>query len=244
MSSTRLIAATRYLRFNMSATSHEPREQYIVKKSLIIMLAAASLVATPVVFGETRVVELGGKASPTAESEAQSSAVLYVARFDKPIADLAGKMAKFTESQRAGERYTVEKAADFFGGQKQYQRDFSAPFMLGKTEPAKAASWHEQGVPVTAVTNDGKTKTTIVKSVMVKTGYSTSVSISEANPGQRFTVEMKIQQILPVAGTETSPYNGATTASVHDGDIMPLLWTNRGEQYGAFLEFHSPVNHR
>ncbi|MGE6322758.1 hypothetical protein ACQKEF_21230 [Pseudomonas oryzihabitans] len=242
MSSTQLIAATLYLRFNMSEISHKPREQYIVKKSLIIMLATASLVATPVVFGETRVVELGGKASAAAESEAQGSAVVDVFRFDKPIADLTGRIAKFTESQRSGERYTVETAADFFGGQKQYQRAFSAPYLLWKTEPARAASWHEQGVPVTAVTNDGKTKTTTVKSVMVKTGYATSVSISEGNPGQPFTVEMKIQQILPVAGTETSPYNGATTASIHDGDVMPLLWTNRGEQYGAFLEFHSPVN--
>lgn len=215
-----------------------------MKKSLIIMLATASLVATPVVFGETRVVELGGKASPTAKSEAQSSAVVYVVRFDKPIADLTGKLAKFTESQRAGERYTVAKAADFFGDQEQYQRVFSAPFMLEKTAPAKAASWHQQGVPVTAVTNDGKIKTTTLKSVMVKTGYSTTVSISEADPGQPFTVEMKIQQILPVAGTETSPYNGATTASVHDGDVMPLLWMNRGEQYGAFLEFHSPERSR
>jgi flagellar hook-associated protein FlgK len=242
MSSTQLIAATRYLRFNMSATSHKPREQYIVKKRLIIMLATASLVATPVVFGETSVVELGGKASATAESEAQGSAVVYVVHFDKPIADLTGKMAKFTESQRAGERYTVVKAADFFGGQKQYQRAFSANLMFRGTEPAGKADWHEQGVPVTSVTYDGKTKTTTLKSVMVKTGYATSVSFPEANPGKPFTIEMKIQQILPVAGTETSPYNGATTASVHNGDIMPLLWTNRGEQYGAFLEFHSPVN--
>lgn len=210
-----------------------------MKKLLVTLLTTVSLAATPIVFGATQVVEVKNKESVQIRSNLNSAVDVVILRFDTPIAELGKKIEEFSKSQTSGISYSTKEAARFFSQSNQVFVEFNKGMAKAAGSSGSMESWHRNGVPVTTVTDNGKTKTTTLQSTVVKTGASAFVSVSDLDSAHRADVVLKIHQIVPVSGTDVSPYFGDTKATLRGGEILPMFWTNNGIQYCAFLTLHT-----
>lgn len=203
------------------------------------LLATASIAVSPIGFGATQVVEVQGQVAAQAQSNIHTAVDVVILRFDAPIPGLGNKIAEFEKNQAAGTSYNTKDAARFFSNSDQVFVEFEKGMADAAGNSGTLETWHRNGVPVTSVNDNGKTKTTTLKSEIVTTGASASVSISDLDAAHRAKVALKIHQIVPVSGTEVSPYFGDTKATLRGGQILPMFWTNNGTQYCAFLTLHT-----
>lgn len=210
-----------------------------MKKLLVNLLVIASIAASPIVFGATNVVEVTGLEASHARFHVHSAVDVVILRFDNPIVGLGNKIAEFKKNQAAGVIYSTKDAARFFSQSHQALVEFEKSIGDAAGNSGSMESWHRNGVPVTSVTNDGTMKTTTLQSVMVTTGVSAFVSVSDLDAAHRAEVALKIHQIVKVSGTDVSPYFGDSKATLRGGEILPMFWRNNETQYGAFLVLHT-----
>nr|WP_315444919.1 hypothetical protein [uncultured Pseudomonas sp.] len=213
-----------------------------MKKLLITILATTSLAAFSIAFGANTVVEITAKESPHVRPIVHNAVEVVILRFDAPITGLRDKVDEFGKNQAAGISYNTKDAARFFSQSAQVFVEFQKSMGDAAGNSASMESWHRNGVPLTSVTNDGHTKITTVQSVMVTTGASAYVSVSDLDAAHRAKVALRIHQIVKVSGADVSPYFGDTNATLRDGEILPMFWTNNGTQYCAFLALHTYVD--
>ncbi|MEX5540329.1 hypothetical protein [Pseudomonas poae] len=209
-----------------------------MKRLLITLLAAAGLAASPIVFSTTKVVEVKDNEASHVRPNVHSTVDVVILRFDGPILRLGDKIAEFEKIQAAGITYNTKDAASFFSKSRQVVVEFAKSMGDAAGNPGSMESWHRSGVPVTSVSDDGKKKTTTVQSIVVTTGASAFVSVSDFDEAHLAKVALKIHQIVKVSGTDVSPYFGDTKATLRSGQILPMFWTNSGTQYCAFLVLH------
>lgn len=206
---------------------------------MITLLAAAGIAVSPIGFGATQVVELKGQVAAQALPKVHTAIDVVILRFDAPIPRLGNKIAEFEKNQASGISFNTKDAARFFSQSDHIFVEFEKSMAEAAGNSSIMENWHRNGVPVTSVSDNGKTKTTTHKSVIVTTGVSASVSISDLDAAHRAEVALKIHQIVPVSGTDVSPYFGDTKATIRGGQILPMFWTNNGTQYCAFLTLHT-----
>lgn len=209
-----------------------------MKKLLVTLLAAASLTASTIGFGGTQAVEVKDKGEVEMDSNLHSSVEIIILRFDEPIPNLSNKIVEFEHTQSTGTIYSTKDAVRFFSNSDKVFVEFNKSMAEIAGSSGRVESWHRTGVPVTSVTDNGKTKTTTYKSVMVQTGASAFVSVSDFDPAQRAKVTLKIHQIVRTSGTDVSPYFGNATNTLRGGEILPMFWLNDGSQYCALLTLH------
>ncbi|MDP9686546.1 UNVERIFIED_ORG: hypothetical protein J2W82_000194 [Pseudomonas mohnii] len=207
-----------------------------MKKLLVTLLATATLTAATIVFGETHVAEVQAKETVHARSNVRSAINVVILRFEKPIPELGRKISDFAKSQSAGQNYSLKEASRFFSPSDQVYVEFEKAMADATGNSGSLESWHRDGVPVSSVSNNGKTKT--LQSVVVTTGASAFVSVSDVGFDHRAQVALKIHQIALVSGTDVSPYFGDANARLRGGETLPMFWTNNGNQYCAFLTLH------
>jgi hypothetical protein len=210
-----------------------------LKKLITTLLSAACIAASPVGFTATQIIEVQGQVNDQAELNIRTAVDVVILRFDAPIPGLGNKIAEFEKNQAAGASYNTKDAAQFFSNSDQVFVEFEKGMADAAGNSGTLETWHRNGVPVTSVSDNGKTKTTTLKSEIVTTGASASVSISDLDAAHRAKVALKIHQIVQVSGTDVSRYFGDTKATLRGGQILPIFWTNNGTQYCAFLTLHT-----
>ena len=209
-----------------------------MKKLLVTLLATASLTAPTIAFSGTQVVEVKDKGEVEMHSNLHSGVEIIILRFDEPIPNLSNKIVEFEHNQSTGTIYSTKDAVRFFSNSDKVFVEFNKSMAEIAGSSGRVESWHRAGVPVTSVTDNGKTKTTTYQSVMVQTGASAFVSVSDFDAAQRAKVTLKIHQIVPTSGTEVSPYFGSANATLGGDEILPMFWLNDGTQYCALITLH------
>ncbi|WP_409272807.1 hypothetical protein [Pseudomonas sp. KCJK9111] len=210
-----------------------------MKKLLVTLMATASLSTTPIAFGGTQVIEVKDKGEVEMRSVIHNNVEVTILRFDDPISNLRNKIEDFEKSQSSGTSYSIKEAVRFFTDSEKIFVEFNKSMAEIAGSSGRVESWHRTGVPVSSVTENGRSKTITNKTVVVQTGASAFVSVSNFDAASRAKVVLNIHQIVPTAGTDVISYFGSSNATLRGGEILPLFWNNNGIQYCALLTLHT-----